>query len=316
MRAWKFFAVCLSAALFAAPAAARFGYCMAAIPGKDHQEIPGHYNTTYPSYVSAIIDFGESSERVAEQFAKQFSAAVGTAHATCYNHFEDASGATYYRGESLKKGLGQHVESAWTGGRPAAANGRIEKKPDTRVGGIYITGGKPTSAGRASPNSGSAAPKYVEVAGTDGTIARLSPEVAARNKAAADEYRRKMDEHANATANHERKLALHQQSIASAAAEKREHARRLAANAAEVATHQAALLEHRKMAAKPAGVNAVYRGFNGPTCEIARRSALFGSGTSKGTQFAEVTQDLSGMPRTCIVQGWWWNTSRTGSSRQ
>lgn len=160
-----------------------------------------------------------------------------------------------------------------------------------------------------------ASSRYVEVAGPDGPI-RLSPEVAARNKAAADEYRRKMVEHANATANHERKLALHQQSIASAAAEKREHERRIAANAAEVAAYQAALLEHRKLSAKPAGVNAVYRGFGGPTCEIARRSAVSGSGTGKGTQFVEVTQDLSGMPRTCVVQGWWWNTSRTGSSRQ
>ena len=157
--------------------------------------------------------------------------------------------------------------------------------------------------------------KYVEVQGPDGPI-RLSPEVAARNQAAADDYRRKMDRHASDKTDHERKLALHQQSVANAAAEKREHERRLATNAAQVAIHQAALLEHKKLAAKPPGVNAVYRGFNGPTCELARRSALFGSGTSKGSQFAEVTQDLSGMPRSCIVQGWSWNTLRTGSSRQ
>ncbi|MCY7271804.1 MAG: hypothetical protein LH485_07130, partial [Sphingomonas bacterium] len=157
--------------------------------------------------------------------------------------------------------------------------------------------------------------KYVEVQGPNGSM-RLSPEVAARNKAAADEYRRKMEEHVSMKADHARKLALHEQSKAAATAQKREHERQLAASAAQDSAHKAALLEHRKAAAKPPGVNAVYRGFNGTTCENARRSALFGSGTSKGTQFAEVTQDLSNMPRSCIVQGWWWNTSRTGSSRQ
>ena len=90
----------------------------------------------------------------------------------------------------------------------------------------------------------------------------------------------------------------------------------MAVNAAQVAASEAAQLEYRKAAAKPAGVNAVYRGFTGPTCEIARRSATHGSGTSAGTRFAEVTQDLSGMPKLCVVQGWSWNTSRTGSSRQ
>lgn len=170
--------------------------------------------------------------------------------------------------------------------------------------------GQPTS-----PKTASVPTKYIEVPSPNGTI-RLSPEVAARNQAAADDYRRKMDEHARAKAEHERKLAKHEQSVAQAAAEKRAHEERLAANAAQVASHQAALFEHRKLAAKPPGVNAVYRGFGGPTCEIARRSAVLGSGTSKDTQFAEVTQDLSGMPRLCIVQGWWWNTSGTGSSRQ
>ena len=312
MRAWKLIAVCLSAALFATPAAARFGYCMAAIPGKDHQGIPGHYNTTYPSYVSATIDFGGSSERVAEQFAKQFAAAVGAAHATCYNTREDASGAAYYRGETLKKGLGQHVESAWTGGSPAAADGRAERKPDTGVGAIHITGPETSPAKRA----GTAAPKYVEVAGPDGKTIRLTPQVAARNQAAAEEYRRKSEQHSDTMAEHARTLARHEESIKKAAAEKREHERQLAANAVRLADHEAALLEHRKAVAKPVGVTATYRGFSGPTCEIARRSALFGSGSSKGTQFAEVTQDLSGMPRQCIVQGWSWSTSKTGSSRQ
>ena len=227
MRSWKIFAVCISAGLFAAPATARFGWCMAAIPGKDHQEIPGHYNTTYPSFVSAIIDFGDDTERVAEQFAKQFSAAVGTKYATCYNTREDASGAKYYRGETLKKGLGQHVESAWTGGSPAAANARADKKPDTPVGGIYITGGEPSPARGATARSGPVAPKYVEVRGADGSITRLSAEVAERNKAAAEDYRRKMEAHARDKAVHEQKMAESQESRAKAEKALQDHAAQL-----------------------------------------------------------------------------------------
>ena len=68
--------------------------------------------------------------------------------------------------------------------------------------------------------------------------------------------------------------------------------------------------------AKPAGVNSVYRGFNGPTCEMARISAARGSGTDQGSQFKEVTFVLSDNGRQCIVQGWSWTTSKTGSSRQ
>lgn len=90
-----------------------------------------------------------------------------------------------------------------------------------------------------------APPKYIEVAGPNGTQ-RLSPEVAARNKAAEEDYRRKMDEHARERAAHERKLALHQQSIAAAAAEKREYERQLAANAAQVAAHKAKMEVHNK----------------------------------------------------------------------
>ena len=85
--------------------------------------------------------------------------------------------------------------------------------------------------------------RYVEVAGPNGPI-RLSPEVAARNQAAVDDYRRKMEEHACARAEHERKLALHQQSQAAAAAEQRAYQQQLAMNDAQVAAHAAALAQH------------------------------------------------------------------------
>lgn len=195
-----------------------------------------------------------------------------------------------------------------------ASGGGNVTLPSANVRGTTTTAKTPKI--RPAPSSLSPAPsKYVEVAGPSGTQ-RLSPEVAARNQAAADDYRRKMEEHARAKAAHERTLALHQQSIAAAAAEKQEYQRKIAQNAAQVASNETAYLEQRKATAKPLGVNAVYRGFTGRTCEQARSSAIRGSGTDKGSQFVEVTQDLSAMPRLCIVQGWSWTTSKTGSSRQ
>jgi hypothetical protein len=253
MRTWKLFAACSVAVLFSTPAAARFGYCTASIPGKDHQSIPGHYNTTYPSYVSAIIDFGDGSQRVAEQFARQFSAAVGAAYATCYNHLEDASGAAYYRSEALEKGLGQHVESAWTGGSPAAPNGRAQRKPDSGAGGIQITG---PSLKSLPTTPGPAAPKYVEATGPDGKTVRLSPEVAARNKAAEQEYQRKTEEHQRKTKEREEAIAQAErdaaQKVANAAAEKRAYEQKLAINEAQVAAHAAALEQHRAATKLPA----------------------------------------------------------------
>ena len=91
-------------------------------------------------------------------------------------------------------------------------------------------------------------PKYVEVPGPNG-IVRLSPEVAARNKAAAEEYQRKLKAHADAiaqtrarnersAAQHAAALARHAEAVAKAASEKREYERQLANNAAEVAAYK------------------------------------------------------------------------------
>ena len=126
------------------------------------------------------------------------------------------------------------------------------RKPDR----ISITG--PSSRPPSGPSSGGrkrkietastdapAAPKYVEVAGPDGPI-RLSPEVAARNQAAADDYRRKMDAFARAKAEHERTLALHQQSQANAAAEQQAYQREVAAAAERVAAYQVALADQSR----------------------------------------------------------------------
>lgn len=92
-------------------------------------------------------------------------------------------------------------------------------------------------------------PKYVEVSGPDGII-RLSPEVAERNQAAAEKYRRELEAHerakADAKAAHDRKLAAHQENGAKAAAAMQAHEQKLAANAAEVAAHKAAMTDYKK----------------------------------------------------------------------
>lgn len=113
---------------------------------------------------------------------------------------------------------------------------------------------KPASASNAKPAKPAPAPsKYVEVAGPDGGTIRLSPEVAARNEAAAEAYRRKMEAHTQAMADHDRKLAKHQDNAAKAAAARQAHEAKLAANATEVAAHRAAMDDYQmKLAGKAA----------------------------------------------------------------
>ena len=113
---------------------------------------------------------------------------------------------------------------------------------------------KPTVAPPKVAPPKAAPPKYVEVSGPNGTI-RLSPEVAARNQAAAEEYRRQMEEHARAKADHDRKLAEHQVNAATAAAAKQAHEAKLAANAAEVAAHKTAMNDYQKKLAGKASTD-------------------------------------------------------------
>ena len=118
------------------------------------------------------------------------------------------------------------------------------------------TANAPSRPGKAPSRPAASTPalsKYVEVAGPNGPI-RLSPEVAARNQAASDDYRRKMEEHARAKAEHDQRvaqnLAQHRQNTATAAAAEEEHKREVAAAAERVAAHRVAMADHaRKVAA-------------------------------------------------------------------
>lgn len=285
--------------LASAASAKQYYYCYTKVYNKDTLI---HYSPILAADVDRIDD--RETGFAFSDFAQSTARSNGSIDTGCSSSSRLDVITRYYEA-MLKDGAGSGTEVNWP--NPPVASSEAVASPNE----VSITFSDST---RAAVNSGVQS-RYVEVEGAQGKM-RLSPEVIARNRAAEEEYRRKSDEHGRTMAEHNRKLAKHEQSVAQAAAEKRAHEQRLAANAAEVASHQAALLELRKLAVKPPGVNAVYRGFVGSTCEIARRSAILGSGTSKGTRFAEVTQDLSGMPRTCIVQGWWWSTTRTGSSRQ
>ena len=269
-------------------------------------QIPDQWNTTYPAFYSAILEFaGRDQIGVAQ---RQFAASVGAPRADC-DHFYDSGTRLDDARENLANHLAKyaawHVNTGWTGS--FAPLGRAPPTPAPVI----------AQPADTAPPQEPKAPSYVEVTEPgSGQKLRLSPEVAARNQAAAEQYRREMEDYARAQAEHARKLAEHNENARGAAVAMQEHQRRLAENAAQVAANQAAQEEYKKAAAKPAGVNSVYRGFNGPTCEMARISAVRGSGTDKGSQFKEVTFVLSEKPRQCIVQGWSWTTSKTGSSRQ
>lgn len=129
-----------------------------------------------------------------------------------------------------------------------------QMKPPAAKGGskraAKPSGPAKTSATPLSENTEPAPPNYVEVTDSDGKTVRLSPEVAARNKAAAEEYRRKVEAQQRATAEHDRKIAenaaVAQENAAKAAAAKKAHDLQLAASAAEAAAHKAAMDNYNK----------------------------------------------------------------------
>jgi hypothetical protein len=115
-----------------------------------------------------------------------------------------------------------------------------------------------------------------------------------------DDFKRAQDEVARKK--QEQKLAAERATA--------DYQKQLEAHAQTVRNQQ---LEYQKELARPAGVaNAVYRGFWGPDCDTARRSATQGAGTSSTTRFKEVTTvpDASG----CTAQGWWWNVAGGGTA--
>lgn len=119
----------------------------------------------------------------------------------------------------------------------------LEEQDAQAASAVAAPGREDAEAGALSPTEPTK-PKYVEVPDGSGGTIRLSPEVAARNQAAAEEYKRKLQEHAEAVARLEAEkqamAARRAEILEKAAEEKREYERRPAEHAAEVAAQNAA----------------------------------------------------------------------------
>ena len=171
---------------------------------------------------------------------------------------------------------------------------------------------------RAKPATVERPPEKLEIASPSGaaTHRMTKAEADAKFEAAQAEYRAQLEAQQKQVDDYNRA----RDEVARKKEEQRLAAERAAADYQnQLAAHDQAVrnqqLEYQKQIARPAGVpNAVYRGFAAPDCELARLSAVKGAGTSSGTQFKEVTTETVG--GNCVVQGWWWDTSRSGASRQ
>jgi len=137
--------------------------------------------------------------------------------------------------------------------RPTTANIAGKRVPEPRK--PNITEPRNDSATAVPLPKAAASPKYVEVPGPNGVI-RLSPEVAARNKTAAEEYQRKLkavaDTVAQAKADAERKAAQ-------LAAEKQKYELQLAANAAQVAAHKAKMDSYNQSTTQAGGIERTFQ---------------------------------------------------------
>ena len=200
---------------------------------------------------------------------------VGSIIATTYRHTADNNGDVRWR-EKLKEQF--NLDETLYGGcnvekTAADANWRYgvftefhpshpkelilvdwQMKPPAAKGGSKTPGkaSRLTKSGVTTQPTKTelAPPKYVEVTDSDGKTIRLSPEVAARNTAAAEEYRRKLEAQQRAAADYDRKLAenvaIAQDNAAKAAAAKKAHDLQLAASAAEAAAHKAAMDDYNR----------------------------------------------------------------------
>lgn len=184
-------------------------------------------------YVTEVFQYeGALADKAASDFKSYLTGRYGfKTYANC-PAFPDADQAIkhfeYVQSYALKSKARVSIER-WA---PAGASSAKVTAPSPKA--------RPQSATAAPTAPYAAQQKFVEVDGPNGKI-RLSPEVAARNQAAAEEYRRKMEAHARDKADHDRKMADYQESIARAGRTLRDHEVQLRAQQEE---HQKQLREH------------------------------------------------------------------------
>ena len=261
---------------------------------------------TQPDQVRETSSYTEKN--IIGQFSK-FAEANGDSHSVCWVTTKKDHAFAWFAKESAKGRLDVGRIKDW---RPIKAG----------VLGVQDWSGNPVKSAYATPepdrDGGPApSPSPSDTAAADIAEAPVRPK---KSNAQADaeyavamaEYNAKLEARQKQVEDYERAQA----EVARKKAEQRLAAERaLAEHQTQVAAADAAQLEYKKQLARPAGVaNAVYRGFSGADCDTARRSALLGTGTSSGTKFVEVEAEPVGSQ--CMVRGWWWDTSTTGSSRQ
>lgn len=247
MRYYLLIGVAVLGGMAASPVSARYGYCTASHDRAVSFEPTGQH---FPQILSGVLDFGEDNQNRVEA-ERQFGAFLRKNSAHCNGQYETLEDARRAKERRLEFSRGTDTDTGWTGSFAAAgvAKPTLLTSRGTNASQLTTASRQPEPPAKPAPSKPTTAPsKYVEVAGPNGPI-RLSPEVAARNQAAADDYRRKMDEHARVMAAHDQTLAQHRQNAATAASAKEQHDREVAAAAERVAAHRLALAEHAKKVA-------------------------------------------------------------------
>lgn len=251
-------------------------------------------------------------------YASKHKTSGGSSQALCFVTTQKSRARAWYNGKIADGRFEETLLKQW---RPSK---------DTFSSVESWSGSVLASPGGAQPEEPASAAKKAEGRSSESGQASTpsTPNRPKKSNAQADaEYAAAKAEYEQKKAEYERKVSANNAEYKRAQAETerkkaelRETAKRAVAEyQLQLQAHELAVrnqqMEYQKMAAKPADApNAVYRGFSGPDCAFARRSATNGAGTTSGTRFKEVSSDASS--GNCVVQGWWWNTSTTGSSRQ
>lgn len=238
------------------------------------------------------------------QFHK-FAEAHGDSHSNCWVTTSKDRAATWY-------------QKAIPGGRLDTTSIQDWRPTKAGVLGISDWSGRPSAgAAEAEAEAEKPSPRRSEESASDSAPTRhkmTNAEADAKFAADKAEYEKKLAEQ-------QKQVDAYKQAQDDVARKKQEqklqaeraaadYQRQLEAHAETVRNQQ---LEYQKEVAKPAGVaNAVYRGFWGPDCDFARRSATQGAGTSTTTRFKEVTARTE--TNGCTVQGWWWNVAGGGTA--
>jgi hypothetical protein len=248
-----------------------------------------------------------TEKNIIGQFAK-FAEAHGDSHSNCWVTTSKDHALAWFAKISREGKLDTARIQDWRptkagvlavedwSGRPSA-NAAAEAEPEPEADRLSSSRSEETASGNAPTrhkmtNAEADAKFAADKAEYEKKLAEQQKQV--------DDFKRAQDEVARKK--QEQKLAADR-----AAAD---YQRQLDAHARTVRNQQ---LDYQKEIAKPTGVaNAVYRGFWGPDCDAARRSATLGGGTSTTTRFKEVVAD-SGTSG-CTVGGWWWNVAGGGTA--